>query len=158
MVTSCINLFHVIVSELNLSGGDIVGQTWDWFVQASEVSIEPPVSIASPQNSGPNRRASQIRQPLQKQGVPSELGKSLSLNANKKRSPSPKKSKQAPPPKEVPEVNEFIELIQKPGLHAVVAAFLAFDEAKEGASYLMLHFGKFNAVELFTEKLQDLLP
>lgn len=56
------------------------------------------------------------------------------------------------------EPNEFIELIQKPGLQAVVTAFNNFDAAKEGASYLMLHFGKFNAVELFTEKLQDVLP
>lgn len=62
VVASCINLFQVIVSELNLSGGDIVAQTWDWFVQATEVTSNDDSAGAA---SG-NRRASQIRQPLQK--------------------------------------------------------------------------------------------
>jgi len=31
------------------------------------------------------------------------------------------------------------------------------DGAKEAGSFLLLHFGKFNAVELFTEKLLQLL-
>ena len=32
VVLSCVNLFQIIVAELNLSGGEVIGQTWDWFV------------------------------------------------------------------------------------------------------------------------------
>ena len=42
-------------------------------------------------------------------------------------------------------------------MQGVVHAFTAHESVKEAASFLLLHFGKFNAVELFTEKLLQLL-
>ena len=38
----------------------------------------------------------------------------------------------------------------------MLRAFNEFQGARESASYLLLHFGKFNAVELFTEKILQL--
>lgn len=53
----------------------------------------------------------------------------------------------------VPETNEFIEALQQSGLQGVIHAFKSSENAKEGASFLLLNFAKFNAVELFTDKL-----
>ena len=33
VAVSCLRMLQAVVSELNLCGGEIVGQTWDWFVK-----------------------------------------------------------------------------------------------------------------------------
>ena len=51
VVSSCINLFQAVVSELNFCGGDIVAQTWDWLTQPTEVVDENPNGVGSSNNN-----------------------------------------------------------------------------------------------------------
>lgn len=55
------------------------------------------------------------------------------------------------------EENEFLETIKQSGLRGLVQAFQAHEAVQEHASFLLLNLGKFNAAELFTEKLPQLL-
>ena len=57
----------------------------------------------------------------------------------------------------VAEQNEFLYALKESGLQAVVHAFKTNESCIEEASYLLLNFGKFNAVELFTDKLLQLI-
>ena len=44
-------------------------------------------------------------------------------------------------------------MLKEPGLQAILRIFETFEGAKEETSLLLVHMGRFNAVELFTEKL-----
>ena len=51
------------------------------------------------------------------------------------------------------DTNEFLDFLRQSGLQGIINAFSSHDHSKEATSLLLLHFGKFNAVELFTDKV-----
>ena len=56
------------------------------------------------------------------------------------------------------EPNEFEVILEQTGFQAVIHVFNNYESTKENASLFILQCSKHNAVELFTEKLQTLMP
>ena len=89
-------------------------------------------------NKSPNNLAG-AKKPLQGSVSPT---KGTGRNMKKKSETEP-----------VQEPNEFIGALKESGLQGVIHAFKNGESVVEEASYLLLNFAKFNAVELFTDKL-----
>lgn len=146
-------MFQALVIDLNSSGGDLVGQTWDWLVKENpEDLIDETASVQQKRISLPNaRQENRFKQPSQNKVVLSALNNksprqgSLSSKTSKK-----KQNDQA-------EGNEFLETLKQSGLRGLLHVFKTLEASQENVSLLLLNFGKFNSQELFTEKVPQML-
>jgi len=64
VVLSCLEMFQALITELNLGFGEIVGQTWDWFVNPSEVTADSSsFAVRATNQAVGSRGVSQFKQP-----------------------------------------------------------------------------------------------
>ena len=154
----CISLFQTMIGDINMIGGDIVGQHWEWFVTSTAQQKKPAASRKYGIRSSIHKTPQPLNQsPPRGKSSPPRKGNSpdKKLGAKSKSIAGRRGSNPSPPP-EAPEEekrDEFELILEGTGLHAVSYVFQNYESTKESASTLILLCSKFNAVELFTSKL-----